>query len=230
MHPKKILKYMKKIKVLGEFELLSLYIPNSPELKGDFNVALDALHTAVSDAWSNVKKEELKAICEDAETFLRVPNLDTNFGAIVTSLEMGLDKAGRFKRRNVLEGYIAEVRSYLDAEGKGPQNPITRSLFEPVSEPALLDRSGYNDEEDLLVIISKSQNTEGLIDLVRVLPYVNARNTLIIKTDDEWIEETVEPYLEVVIQLFQDQLGVVVSVQDDDLTDKLIQLFELAQD
>jgi hypothetical protein len=65
---------------------------------------------------------------------------------------------------------------------------------------------------------------------VRVLPYVNARNTLIIKTDDEWIEDTVEPYLEVVIQLFQDQLGVVVSVQDDDLTDKLIQLFELAHE
>lgn len=230
MHPKKILKHMKKIKVLGEFELLSPYIPNSPEFTGDFNVVLDALHTAVSDAWSNVKKVELKAICEDAEALLRVPTLDTDFGVIITSLELVLEKACRFKRRNVLEGYIAEVRSYLDAEGKGPRNPITRSLFEPVSEPALLDRSGYNDEEDLLVIISKSQNTEGLIDLVRVLPYVNARNTLIVKTDDEWIEETVEPYLEVVIQLFQDQLGVVVSVQDDDLTDKLIQLFELAQE
>ena len=45
MHPKKILKHMKKIKVLGEFELLSPYIPNSPEFTGDFNVVLDALHT-----------------------------------------------------------------------------------------------------------------------------------------------------------------------------------------
>lgn len=221
---------MKKIKVLGEFELLSPYIPNSPEFNGDFNVALDALHTAVSDAWSNVKKAELKAICENAETLLRVPSVDTDFGVIVTSLEMVLDKAGRFKRRNVLEGYIAEVRRHLDADGKGPQNPITRSLFEPVSEAALLDRSGYNDDEDLLVIISKSQNTEGLIELVRVLPYVNARNTLIVKTDDDWIEETVEPYLDVVIQLFEQQLGVVVSVQDDDLTDKLIQLVDSAQE
>lgn len=221
---------MKKIKVIGEFNQIAPYIPDSPQFTGDFNTAIDVLHTAVSDAWSNVKKEELKTICQDVELALQDPNIDTNFGALLTSLEVVLGSGGRFKRRSALEQSVGEVRSYLDEHGKGPQNPILRSLFEPITEASLLDRSDYNEEDDLLVIVSKSQNTEGLLDLVRVLPHVNARNTLIIQTEDEWIEDTVEPYLTGLVQIFEDQLGKVVSVTDDALTDKLIDLLESAQE
>jgi hypothetical protein len=149
---------------------------------------------------------------------------------VLTSLEVVLGSAGRFKGRSALEQHIAEVRGHLDKEGKAPENPIIRSLFEPITETALIERAEYNEDTDLLVVINKAQNTQGLMDLVRVLPHVNARNTLIVQTDDQWIEDTVEPYFTGVIQIFEDQLGKVVSVEDDELTDKLIDLLESAQE
>jgi hypothetical protein len=221
---------MKKIKVIGEFEQIAPYIPDTPQFTGIFNAAIDALHNAVSDAWNNVKKEELKTICQDVEVALQDPNIDADFGPLLTSLEVVLGSGGRFKRRALLQQSVEEIRTYLDEHGKGPQNPITRELFEPITEASLLDRTNYNEEDDLLVIVSKSQNTEGLIALVRVLPHVNARNTLIVQTEDEWIEDTVEPYLNGLVQIFEEQLGKVVSVQDDALNDKLIDLLESAQE
>lgn len=217
---------MKKIKVVGEFEQLHPYIPIGPEFSGDFNAAIDVLHTAVSDAWNNVKKDELRTICQDAEGVLQDPNPDTNFGAVLTSLEVVLGSGGRFKRRAALEQSVTEIRKFLDEHGKGPQNPIIRALFEPITEAALIDRTDYNEDTDRLVVVAKSQNIEGLIALARILPYVNARNTLIVQTDDQWVEDSVEPYLTGLIQIFEDQLGKVVSIEDDELTDKLLDLLE----
>ena len=221
---------MKKIKVVGEFEKITPYIPSTPELTGHFTAAIDILHSAVSDAWNNVKKEELKTVCQDVEAALQQPTIDTDFGALLTSLEVVLGSGGRFKRRSNLQQSVEEVRAYLDEHGKGPKNPLTRELFEPITEESLIDRSNYNEDDDLLVIIGKPQNTEGLVALARVLPHVTARNTLIVQTDDDWIEDSVEPYLNGLVQIFEDQLGKVISVQDDALSDKLIDLLESAQE
>lgn len=220
---------MKKIKVLGEFERIALYIPNSPELTGEFNTSIDALHTAVLDAYNNVKKGDIKAICKEVEVHLRDPNINTNFGNIVMSLEVVLDKGGRFTRRKVLENLVAKVRKRLDKHGKGPQIPVHRGLFESVTEAAVLDRTDYNDIDDLLIIIGTSQNTEGLVHLVRVLPYVNAQRTLIVETSDEWIEASIAPYFNGVMRVFERQRGRVVSVLDDSLLDALADLVHSAE-
>lgn len=221
---------MRKIKVVGEFELLSPYIPRNPEFKGDFTSAIDALHIAVLDAWNNVKKAELKVICEDAERLLQDPSIQTDFREVLTSLELLLSRACQFKGRSALKSHIEEVRNLLDTQGKGPQNLITRSLFHPITEAAMLDRVDYNDQDDLLVIVCSPHRSEGLAALVRVLPYVQARNTVLVQTTDGWIEEAVEPYLNGIIEVFQSLLGVVTSVQDDTLLNKLNDLFESAQE
>ena len=217
---------MKKIKAVGKLELLMPHIADSPEFTGVFNTTVDALHSAVADAWQHMKNEQHQATCQDVENALQQSGIDTDFGALLASLDTVLKAAGRFKRRTVLEHAIREVRSFLDANGKGPQNPIIRSIFEPITEAGLIDRSEYNEDEDVLVVIADGNNLDGLTSLVRVLPYVNARNSLLIETDEEWVEDRVEPYLTAVKRVFEEQCGTITSLQDDDLAARLIGLCE----
>lgn len=217
---------MKKIKALGKLELLMPHIADSPEFLGVFTTSVDALHSAVADAWQHMKNERHQSTCQGVENALQHSDIDTDFGALLASLDGVLKTAGRFKRRGVLEHSIAEVRSLLDTNGRGPKNPIIRSIFEPITEAAFINRCDYNEDEDALVVIADGNNLEGLASLVRVLPYVNARNSLLIETDDEWFEDRVEPYLTAVKRVFEDQCGTITSLQDDDLAARLIGLFE----
>lgn len=210
---------MNKIKVVGEFPALQAYIDGFPDFANSFSDALDTFGISLTKAAESLEfsgARDQGRLCREVYIALGDATLETDFRPILARIDALLQDAIRFRLRSTLEASLRDLKERLDETGQGPQHPSKSVLFEPVSEEGLLDRTGYNPDEDKVLVLVNDLGAAGLQTLARLLPYVNSENALLVRINDGWNETAVEDYADALRSTFENKGGAIIGATEEE--------------
>jgi len=213
--------------VVGDLASLDIVLKNQSVFTSEFDNLVSELQDELISASESIQNNDLRQSCRVVAKSLGSIVPDRDIRPHIALLEVITQTAGKFSNRSRLVSKVRGVSQLLTKDGYAPQPVFKKVVYQAISEGELLDQSSYDEYEDLLIIATKTQDSEGLQTLARLLPHVAANRTLVVQLKAPWVEDRVEPYVEALLREFQALLGRVALLEDDELPETLTRFLEL---